>query len=109
MSILASDNIKYQYLYFGANVVSKSGISGLDPLFFYNITRELLINNKRYLEHNRRLQAMADKRNDQINHKLNKYRKHKQVYNLKKEEHYIIKTENDFLNLLSLAEPLDNF
>ena len=36
-----------------------------------------MINNKRYLEYNRRLQNMAEKRNEKINDKLNKYRKNK--------------------------------
>jgi DNA-directed RNA polymerase subunit F len=80
MSLLATDQIKYQYLYFAANVVAKSDIQGLDPVYFFNITKELMINHKRYIEYLHKLQLWHDEKNMEIVDKLNKYRKEKQSY-----------------------------
>lgn len=67
------------------------------------------MNNKRYMEYNRKLQAMADERNTKICDKLNRYRKTKLYYTPNREEKYIAKTENDLLLMLQKSEPLDQF
>ncbi len=51
--------IKYQYLFFVANVVAKSNINGIDSVFYYNIVRELLAKHRRYLEFNKNLHEMS--------------------------------------------------
>lgn len=51
--------IKYQYLFFVANVVAKSKIHGIEPIFYYNIVRELLSKHRRYLDFNKNLHEMS--------------------------------------------------
>jgi hypothetical protein len=65
------ENIKYQYLFFVANVVAKSRIQGVDPLYYYNIAKELLKIHRRYLEFNKNLHEMSTLKRRKINQKLN--------------------------------------
>ena len=65
--------------------------------------------NKRYLEYQKRLQDMLVLRNIKLIEKVNKYRKKKSDASEAKlyENYYIIKAEENILNLLRLSEPLD--
>lgn len=96
-------------MFFVANVVAKSTIVGIDQAFFYKITKELLTKHRRYLEFNKGLQEMTNKKRMRIYQRLKhegkdeKADKMKQIDELK----YIQKTESDFLNLFRKSEPLD--
>lgn len=111
------ENIRYQYLYFVAKVVSRSPIFvGYDPGYFYFITRELLSNHKRYLEFVRKVYEMSvnnrrlrDARAQSINQKdvlpyLPSAKERQRDLNRCQK-----KIENDFIQLLRKSEPLDNF
>lgn len=51
-----AEGIKYQYLFFVANVVAKTKeIKGIEPDFFYRIAKDLLAKHRRYLEFNKNL------------------------------------------------------
>jgi len=54
-----------------ANVVAKSAITGVDPLFYYKIAKELMVKHRRYLEFNKNLHEMSNKKKKKINDKLN--------------------------------------
>jgi hypothetical protein len=109
MSKLANDQHKLNYMFFIADVVAYSKIDGLQPQYYYNIAKELIIVNKRFLEYHKRLQDMLQKRNTKMIEKVNKYRKNK--YELEEaninENYYVHKAEENILNLLRNSEPLD--
>eukprot|EP00347_Sterkiella_histriomuscorum_P024298 403331615 len=104
-----SEHIKNQYLFFVANVVAKSQIQGFEPFFYFNIARELMSKHRRYLEFNKNLHEMSNKKKKKINDQLSKsgdmnLSKQSQIDEMK----YLQKTENDFINLFKLSEPLDD-
>ena len=104
----APENVKNQYLFFIANVVAKSKILGLKSDFFYPITRELLAVQKRYLEFNKNLQEMSNRKKRKLNERLSQNGDHSKTFKEIDDKKYIHKTENDFLIVMKKSEPLDN-
>ncbi len=109
MSLLASEHHKLNYLFFVADVVAYSEIEGLHPHYFYSIVKELIIQHKRYRDHHQKLQSMLQMRNAKLVERVNKYRQNKidSAEGALAETHYFNKAENNILNLLKLAEPLE--
>jgi len=109
MSILASDNVKYQYLYFVACVVSNQPFDGLDCSFYYSITKDLLINHKRYVEYLQKLQRLHSTTYQELVNKVNHYRTDKIEVKPQSDHKYLLQAENDYLRLLERIQPLDSF
>ena len=66
------DNIKNQYLFFVANVVAKTNIKGISVYYYYKITKELMSRHRRYLEFNKNLHQMSNKKKKKITEELSK-------------------------------------
>lgn len=111
------ENIRLQYLYFVAKVVSRSpAFEGYDPAYFYFITRELLQGHKRYLDFVRRLYEMSlcqRRVRSAIAQGANP--KEALAYlpqakeRLRDSGRCQKKVEGDLIQLLKKSEPLDNF
>jgi len=109
--LASSEMIKNQFLFFVASVVAKNPlIEGVETQFYYSIARELLAKHRRYLEFNKGLHEMSSKKRQRIKMRMSNsddvFVTNTQVDD---EVRYLQKTENDFINLLKLSEPLDNF
>ena len=74
------------------------------------MARELLAKHRRYLEFNKNLHEMSSKKRQRIQLMRTSNSEDAIISGQVNEEaRYLQKTENDFINLLRLSEPLDNF
>jgi hypothetical protein len=105
------ENVRFQYLYFVAKVVSRSPIvHGYDPSFFYYVLKEILTQHKRYLEFVKKLYDMHATK-QLLKEELDPMTRLTLPKELRKREmdRCNRKVQRDLIRLIQKSEPLDNF